>query len=42
MAAASPTGEKLPMFVIGKSMKPRSFKYVKSLPCRYRAPPKIG
>ena len=42
MAAASPTGEKLPMFVIGKSMKPRSFKHVKSLPCRYRAPPKIG
>ena len=37
MAAASATGEKLPMFVIGKSMKPRCFKNIKSLPCRYRA-----
>ena len=37
MAAASATGEKLPMFVIGKSVKPRCFKHVKSLPCRYRA-----
>ena len=40
MAAASATGEKLPMFVIGKSVKPRCFKHVKSLPCRYRAQPK--
>ena len=39
MAAASATGEKLPMFVIGKSVKPRCFKHVKSLPCRYRAQP---
>ena len=31
------TGEKLPMFVIGKSQKPRCFKHIKSLPCRYRA-----
>ena len=30
-------GEKLPMFVIGKSQKPRCFKHIKSLPCRYRA-----
>ena len=37
MAAASATGEKLPMFVIGKSKKPRCFSGVKSLPCRYRA-----
>ena len=28
--------EKLPMFVIGKSQKPRCFKHIKSLPCRYR------
>ena len=40
MAAASATGEKLPMFVIGKSVKPRCFKHVKSLPRRYRAQPK--
>ena len=39
MAAVSATGEKLPMFVIGKSVKPRCFKHVKSLPCRYRAQP---
>ena len=32
MAAASATGKKLEMFVIGKS-----FKNVKQLPCRYRA-----
>ena len=37
MAAASATGEKLEMFVIGKSKKPRCFKNVKQLPCRYRA-----
>ena len=37
MAAASATGEKLTMFVIGKSVKPRCFKNIKSLPCRYRA-----
>ena len=36
MAAASATGEKLPMFVIGKSKTPRCFKNVKQLPCRYR------
>ena len=40
MAAASVTGEKLPMLVIGKSVKPRCFKHVKNLPCRYRAQPK--
>ena len=37
MAAASAAGEKLEMFVIGKSKKPRCFKNVKQLPCRYRA-----
>ena len=37
MAAASATGEKLPIFVIGKSKKPRCFNGVRNLPCRYRA-----
>ena len=37
LAAANMVGEKLPMFVIGKSQKPRCFKHIKSLPCRYRA-----
>ena len=36
-AAAIATGEKLEMFVIGKSKKSRCFKNVKQLPCRYRA-----
>ena len=36
MAAASATGEKLEMFVIDKSKKPRCFKNVKRIPCRYR------
>ena len=37
LAAANMTGEKLPMFEVGKSQKPRCFKHIKSLPCRYRA-----
>ena len=37
MAAASVTGEKLLMLVLGKSKKPRCFNGVKNLPCRYRA-----
>ena len=37
LAAANMIGEKLPMFVIGKSQKPRCFKHIKSLPCRSRA-----
>ena len=37
MAVASAAGEKLPIFIIGKSTKPRCFKNVKSLPCRYRS-----
>ena len=36
MTAASATGEKLIIFVIGKSKKPRYFKNAKQLPCRYR------
>ena len=37
LAAANMIGEKLPMFVIGKSQKPRCFKHIKSLPCCYHA-----
>ena len=36
MVSASGAGEKLPMFVISKLAKPRCFKNVKSLPCRYQ------
>ena len=37
LATANMIGEKLPMFVIGKSQKPRCFKHIKSLPCHYLA-----
>ena len=37
LAAANAVGSKLPMFVIGKAKKPRCFKNIKTLPCRYRA-----
>ena len=37
MAAASATGEKLPMFVIWKSKNPRCFKNVKHLLCEYNS-----
>ena len=40
MAADNVNGERLPMFVIGKSKTPRCFKGVKNVPCRYRAQPK--
>ena len=36
MAEANAAGDKIPMFVIGKSQKPRCFKNVKFLPCQYR------
>ena len=36
MAVGNATGEKLSMFVIGKSKTPRCFKHIKQLPCRYR------
>ena len=36
-AAANMCAEKLLMFVIGKSNKPRCFKRIRSTPCRYRA-----
>ena len=35
LAAGNAFGERLPMFVIGKSQNPRCFKGVKHLPCRY-------
>ena len=37
LAVANAVGEKLPVFVIGKSAKPRCFQGVKNLPCRYRS-----
>ena len=37
MAAASATGEKLPMFAIWKSKNPRCFKNVKHLTCEYKS-----
>ena len=36
MAAANAAGDKLPMFVIGKSTRPRCFAGIRNLPCRYR------
>ena len=36
LAAANAVGSKLPMFIIGKAKKPRCFKNIKTLPCRYR------
>ena len=41
LAAANMTGDKLPIFVIGKSKKTRCFKNVKKLPFRYQAQSKI-
>ena len=35
MAAANAVGDKLPMFIIGKSKKPRCFAGLTNLPCRY-------
>ena len=37
MATSSAHGEKIPMFVIGKSANPRYFKHVCNLSCRYRS-----
>ena len=37
LAAANAVGSKLAMFVIGKAKKPRRFKNINTLPCRYRA-----
>ena len=40
MATGTVSGERLSMFVIGKSKTPRCFKCVKNVPCHYRAQPK--
>ena len=37
LTAANAVGERLPLFVIGKSKQPRCFKHIKHLPCRYRS-----
>ena len=37
MAAGNAIGEKLPMFVIGKSKTSRCFKHIKNLPCKYKS-----
>ena len=42
LATGNATGEKLPLFVIGKSAKPRCFSGVKTLPCRYRSQKRAG
>ena len=42
LTAANAVGEKLPLFVIGKSKKPRCFKHIKYLPCLYRIQKKAG
>ena len=36
LAAANMNGDKLPMFVIGRSQKPRLVNNIKKLPCHYR------
>ena len=35
VAASNALGEKLPIYVIGKSANPGCFKHIKSLPCKY-------
>jgi len=42
MAAANAEGGKLPMFVTGKSVKPRCFTGEINLPYRYRAQKRAG
>ena len=37
MAAANAAGEKLPMFIIGKSTTPQCIKSIKQFPCRCRS-----
>lgn len=37
LVCSNALGEKLPIFVIGKSHKPRCFKNIKSLPCEYKS-----
>ena len=37
LTVANAVGEKLPLFVVDKCKKPRCFKHIKLLPCRYRS-----
>ena len=37
LTAANAVGEKSPLFVIGKSKKPRCLKHIKHLPCQYHS-----
>ena len=37
MTASNALGEKIPIFVIGKSTSRRCFKHIRNLPCRYRS-----
>ena len=37
LTAASAVGKKLPLFVLDKCEKPRCFKHIKLLHCRYRS-----
>ena len=37
LAVANATGEKLPMFVIGKAKNPRCLKNIQTLQCRYQS-----
>ena len=37
MTAENAIGEKLPIFVIGKSKTPRCFKHIQNIPCKYKS-----
>ena len=37
LTAGNALGEKLPLFILGISQRPRCFKHIKTIPCRYRA-----
>ena len=37
MAVSNTLGDKIPMFLIGKSASPKCFKHVRNLLCRYRS-----
>ena len=40
IAASNALEKKIPIFVIGKFAKPKCFRHVRNLPCRYWAPKK--
>ena len=42
VTAANMCGEKIPMFVKGKSKKSRCFKRIRHTQCRYRAQKRVG